>query len=122
MKAGKVLHPRLVRRAERIGSKGFARDVFTAAVDEYERAWRELDDWRKGHPKEEVAGLRSPMFMRSAFDLLKSAKSVMRRERDGLRFSAGERMMIDSGSGEMIEGHPAHLVETYNRFIRSANG
>jgi hypothetical protein len=112
---------RLLRRAEGIGGKGFARDAFAAAVDEYERAWRELDAWRKDNPKEKVAGLRSPTFMHSAFELLKSAKSVMRREREGFRFSAGERMMIDSDAGEMIEGHPAHLVDKYNRFISDAN-
>ena len=42
----------------------------------------------------------------------------MHRERKGFRFTSGERMLIDGGSGEMIEGHPNGLNEKYKRFIR----
>lgn len=45
----------------------------------------------------------------------------MRREREGFPFSTGERMLIEGGSGEMVEGHPAHLLETYNDFNAAAN-
>ena len=107
--------------ARGIGGKDFAPEPLAAAGDESEASWRAFDAWIDANPQDAVADMHARMFLDGGFALLKSAKALVRKERDGFRFSSGERMLIEDGSGEMIEGHPDHMVEHYNRFIDAAN-
>ena len=57
----------------------------------------------------------------AAFELLRGAKTAQRRERDGFRFDEGEQMLIEAGAPQMVEGHPAKLIDQYNQLIRWSN-
>jgi hypothetical protein len=60
-------------------------------------------------------------FLGSAKTFLTSAKQLMRRIRDKTPYSTGDKMMINAGSGWMIEGSPPRLLRDYNSLIEAYN-
>jgi hypothetical protein len=60
-------------------------------------------------------------FLGSAKTFLTAAKQLMRRIRDKTPYSTGDRMMINAGSGWMIEGSPPRLLRDYNSLIEAYN-
>ena len=60
-------------------------------------------------------------FISNAKSFLTSAKQLMRRIRDKVPLSQGDRMMINAGGGEMIEGTPQRLMRDYNSLIEAYN-
>ncbi|MEJ0077931.1 MAG: YiiG family protein [Alphaproteobacteria bacterium] len=60
-------------------------------------------------------------FLGSAKTFLTSAKQLMRRIRDKTPYSTGDKMMINAGAGEMIEGSPPRLLRDYNALIEAYN-
>jgi hypothetical protein len=50
------------------------------------------------------------MFISNAKSYLVSAKQLMRRVRDKVPYSQGDRMMLNAGSGWMVEGSPQRLL------------
>jgi len=46
---------------------------------------------------------------------------LMRRVRDHEPYSAGDRMIMNSGSGWMVEGSPQRLLRDYNQLIDAYN-
>jgi hypothetical protein len=112
---------RMLDRADRIGEKDFDRDAFAAAVQRYEQAWTGYSAFRKAHPDHALDLIRSSTVSSAAFELLKVAKSTQRREREGFRFDEGERMLIEANAPQMVDGHPAKLVDQYNSLITWSN-
>jgi hypothetical protein len=46
----------------------------------------------------------------------------MRRVRDKVPYSQGEKMILDTGGGAwMVEGSPARLTRDYNQLVSSYN-
>jgi hypothetical protein len=88
--------------------------AITAALAEYEATVKALD----GLAAE--AKLDS-FFISGAKSYLSSAKQFMRRIRDKVPLSQGDRMMINAGGGEMIEGTPQRLMRDYNSLIEAYN-
>ena len=88
--------------------------AITAALNEYEATVKALD----GLAAE--AKLDS-FFISGAKAYLTSAKQFMRRIRDKVPLSQGDRMMINAGGGEMIEGTPQRLLRDYNSLIEAYN-
>jgi hypothetical protein len=61
-------------------------------------------------------------FMGNAKSFLVTAKSLMRRIRDHVPYSAGDKMMLgNAGSGWMVEGSPPRLLRDYNQLVDSYN-
>ncbi|MGU3496537.1 YiiG family protein [Xanthobacteraceae bacterium A53D] len=82
----------------------------TAAVADYEAAVKEV---------EAFAG---SSFTRSAKSFLVTSKQLMRRIRDKVPYSSGEKMHLSSqGAGWMVEGSPPRLTKDYNDLISSYN-
>ncbi len=61
------------------------------------------------------------MFISSAKSFLTTAKQLMRPIRDKTPYSSGDKMMLNAGSGWMVEGSPARLLRDYNELIDSYN-
>ena len=61
------------------------------------------------------------MFISNAKSYLVSAKQLMRRIRDKVPYSAGDKMMLNAGSGWMVEGSPPRLLRDYNQLVESYN-
>ena len=60
-------------------------------------------------------------FIGNAKAFLVTAKQLMRRIRDHVPYSAGDKMMLNGGSGWMVEGSPARLLRDYNQLVESYN-
>ncbi len=62
------------------------------------------------------------LFMSSAKSYLATAKQLMRRLRDHMPYSSGDKMMLgNAGSGWMVEGSPPRLSHDYNQLVDSYN-
>jgi hypothetical protein len=88
--------------------------AITAALNDYETSVKALD---------QLAGEAKidSFFISGAKSYLVSAKQLMRRVRDKVPYSAGDRMMMNAGGGEMIEGTPQRLMRDYNQLIEAYN-
>ena len=56
-------------------------------------------------------------YVRACDDFTKAMKEMMRRIRDGKKFSESERRFIEMGSGWMVEGSPGKVIKAYNDMI-----
>jgi hypothetical protein len=45
----------------------------------------------------------------------------MRRIRDRVPYSSGDKMMLNAGSGWMVEGSPQRLLRDYNQLVDAYN-
>ena len=62
------------------------------------------------------------MFISNAKSFLTTAKQLMRRIRDKVPYSSGDRMMLNgTGSGWMVEGSPPRLLRDYNQLVDAYN-
>lgn len=52
---------------------------------------------------------------------LKDSKNLMRRIRDKTPYSRGDKMMMDAGSGWMVEGSPMKVLKSYNELVQASN-
>lgn len=89
-------------------------DAIKAAVDAYEAT-------SKGLEAAAGDGKIGSMFVDTAKKFLATAKQRMRRIRDHVPYSDGDKMMIDAGSGWMIEGSPQRLLRDYNALVDGYN-
>jgi hypothetical protein len=60
-------------------------------------------------------------FMSNSKSYLTTAKQLMRRIRDKVPYSQGDKMMLSGGGGWMVEGSPARLLRDYNQLIDAYN-
>ena len=62
------------------------------------------------------------MFISNAKSFLTTAKQLMRRIRDHVPYSSGDKMMLaNQGSGWMVEGSPPRLMRDYNQLVDAYN-
>jgi len=61
------------------------------------------------------------IFISSAKSFLVTAKQLMRRIRDHVPYSTGDKMMLNAGSGWMVEGSPQRLLRDYNQLVEAFN-
>jgi hypothetical protein len=61
------------------------------------------------------------MFVGNAKSFLTTAKQLMRRVRDKVPYSQGDRMMLSGGGGWMVEGSPPRLLRDYNQLVDAYN-
>lgn len=61
------------------------------------------------------------MFINNAKSYLVTAKQLMRRLRDHVPYSTGDKMMLNAGSGWMVEGSPQRLLRDYNQLVDAYN-
>ena len=61
------------------------------------------------------------IFMSAAKSYLVTAKQLMRRLRDHVPYSTGDKMMLNAGSGWMVEGSPQRLLRDYNQLVNAYN-
>jgi hypothetical protein len=89
----------------------------TQAVADYESAVK-LTEQAAGADGNAKIG---SMFVGNAKSFLTTAKQLMRRIRDKVPYSQGDRMMLSGGGGWMIEGSPPRLLRDYNQLVDAYN-
>ena len=88
----------------------------TPALTEYEAIVKDTETFAEANK----GGIGSS-FVGSAKSFLTSAKQLMRRLRDKVPYSTGDRMMLNSGGGWMVEGSPARVTRDYNQLVEAYN-
>lgn len=90
--------------------------AITAALNDYEAIVKAAEQVPGDGPK------IGSMFISNAKSFLVTAKQLMRRIRDKVPYSSGDRMMLsNAGSGWMVEGSPPRLMRDYNQLIDAYN-
>jgi hypothetical protein len=109
-----MIHAKRVLRAQDAAKPDVA--AITQALSEYEAIVKATEQLSAGGE----AKIDS-FFIGNAKSYLTSAKQLMRRVRDKVPYSQGDRMMLNAGSGWMVEGSPQRLLRDYNQLIEAYN-
>ena len=109
-----MIHAKRVLRAQNTAQPNIAE--ITQALNEYESLVKTAEPFSGSGD-----GKIGSMFIGSAKGFLTSSKQLMRRVRDKVPYSQGDRMMINAGGGEMIEGTPQRLMRDYNGLVSAYN-
>lgn len=92
--------------------------AITAALTELEGTIKAAEEFPGSGAKGKIGSL----FMSNAKSFLTTAKQLMRRIRDKVPYSSGDKMMLsNAGSGWMVEGSPPRLLREYNQLVESYN-
>lgn len=110
-----MIQAKRVLRAQNADKTDLA--ALTQALTDYETATKDLESTSNADDGQKIGS----MFTSSAKSFLTSAKQLMRRIRDKTPYSQGDKMMINAGSGWMIEGSPERLLRDYNQLIEAYN-
>jgi hypothetical protein len=102
-----------------------AEDKPNADVAEITAALNDLEGAVKGAEQFTGSGSDAKIgsfFMGNAKSFLTTAKQLMRRIRDHVPYSSGDKMMLNSGGGGwMVEGSPPRLMRDYNQLVDAYN-
>jgi len=109
-----MIHAKRVLRAEEKDTADLA--AITQALSDYENIVKAAEQI-SGDGDAKIGS----MFMGSAKSFLTTAKQLMRRMRDKVPYSSGDKMMLNSGGGWMVEGSPPRLMRDYNQLIEAYN-
>ncbi len=89
----------------------------TEAVNDYETAAKNVEEAAKADGDQKIGSI----FISNAKSFLTSSKQLMRRIRDKVPYSSGDKMMLNAGSGWMVEGSPQRVLRDYNQLIEAYN-
>src|SRR5262245_58431593 len=90
--------------------------AITQALNEYESLVKGAEEFSGSGD-----GKIGSIFIGNAKSFLVTAKQLMRRMRDHVPYSAGDKMMLNAGSGWTVEGSPQRLLRDYNQLVESYN-
>ena len=114
--AALMIAAKRVLRAEDAASPDLA--AITQALADYESIVKAAEQLPGGDGEAKIGSI----FMSNAKSFLTTAKQLMRRIRDKVPYSAGDKMMLSSGGGGwMVEGSPPRLLRDYNQLIEAYN-
>ena len=108
-----MIHAKRVLHAEKSAKPDLA--AIKQALAEYEATVKAAEQLSGDGPK------IGSMFMSNAKSYLVTAKRLMRRMRDHVPYSSGDKMMLRAGSGWMVEGSPPRLSRDYNQLVGAYN-
>jgi len=89
----------------------------TQALNEYESSVKAIEQLSGADGDAKIGSF----FISNAKSFLTTAKQLMRRIRDKVPYSQGDKMMLSGGGGWMVEGSPPRLLRDYNQLIESYN-
>ncbi|MFZ6873693.1 YiiG family protein [Undibacterium sp. Di27W] len=117
------LHMALMSKAKQL-LRLIAEDNFDAAaagklLTEYESLTDEAIAYAKKNKESTSSGWSS--LERATEEYRKAAKERVRRIRDKVPYSEGEKMMLKPGSGWMVEGSQEKVGKAYNDLIEASN-
>jgi hypothetical protein len=92
-------------------------EAITKAVSDYEVTVKSLEDASGANGDAKIGSF----FLSNSKSFLVTAKQLMRRIRDKVPYTSGEKMMMSPGSAWMVEGSPGRLLRDYNQLIEAYN-
>jgi tetratricopeptide (TPR) repeat protein len=91
---------------------------YDVAVQSYDKALRELDAYAVSHQPEVAKVSLFSSYVRESDELLKSSKELLRRKRDNKDFN---HEFFSKSSPTLVAGHPAQLIDKFNRVVNTSN-
>lgn len=91
-------------------------EAITKAVNDYEATVKSFEEANAAD-----GGKVNSMFTGNAKSVLVTAKQLMRRIRDKVPYTSGQKMMMQPGSEWMVEGSPGRLLRDYNQLVSAYN-
>ena len=110
-----MIQAKRVLRAENASPPDLA--AISAALNDYEAIVKAAEEISGAEGGAKIGSF----FMGNAKSYLTTSKQLMRRLRDKTPYSQGDRMMMNSGGGWMIEGSPQRLMRDYNQLVDAYN-
>jgi hypothetical protein len=89
----------------------------TEAIADYETTLKGAEPFASAAGGAKIGSI----FMSNAKSFLATAKFLMRRMRDHVPYSTGDKMMLNAGSGWMVEGSPQRLLRDYDQMVEAYN-
>ncbi len=86
-------------------------DELSPLIDEFDKSVEQL---RATSSKNPLASL----YISACDDFTKASKEMMRRVRDGKKFSSTEQRQIAMGAGWMVEGSSGKVIKAYNDMVQ----
>jgi hypothetical protein len=102
-----------------IGEEKFDAVTAAKALAEYESLTDEAIAYVKKNSESAASGWSS--LERASEDYRKAAKERVRRIRDKVPYSEGDKMMLKPGSAWMVEGSQEKVTKAYNELIEASN-
>ena len=109
-----MIQAKRVLRAENADKPDVA--AMTQALSDYEEAVKAAEQFAGSGN-----GKIGSFFIGNAKSYLVTSKQLMRRVRDKVPYSGGDKMMMDAGSGWMVDGSPQRLLRDYNSLVEAYN-
>lgn len=91
-------------------------EAITKAVSDLEASVKGFEDANAAD-----GGKVNSMFTSNVKSVLVTAKQLMRRIRDKVPYTSGQKMMMQPGSEWMVEGSPGRLLRDYNQLVSAYN-
>ena len=91
---------------------------YDVALQTYDRTLTELEQFAEKNKAQADKVMMFSSYLSSCKTFLKSAKDLMRRKRDNKDFN---KEFFSNSSPQMVDGHPAQVIEKYNRMIGDSN-
>jgi len=91
---------------------------YQVALDNVEKANTELETYTTSHKAEVDKVSLFQSFVSDQEKFIKAAKELMRRKRDNKDFN---KETFSDSNPELVNGHPAQVIDTFNRMIGSSN-
>jgi hypothetical protein len=91
---------------------------YDVAVQSYDKALRELGAYATSHKPEVAKVSLFSSYLSDSDELLKSSKELLRRKRDNQDFN---REFFSKSSPALVAGHPAQLIDKFNRVVSTSN-
>lgn len=102
-----------------IGEESFDAAAAGKLLADYESLTDEAIAYAKKNSESAASGWST--LERATEDYRKAAKERVRRIRDKVAYSEGEKMMLKPGSGWMVEGSQEKVTKAYNAMIEASN-
>jgi len=110
-----MIRAKRVLRAQETATPDLA--AITQALNDYEEAIKGAEQASGAAGDAKIGSI----FLNNAKAYLVTGKQLMRRIRDHAQYSSGDRMMMNAGSGWMVEGSPQRLLRDYNQLVDAYN-
>jgi uncharacterized protein DUF3829 len=111
-----MIQAKRVLRAEEADKPDVA--AITQALNDYENMVKGAEQFAGSGSDAKIGSF----FIGNAKSYLVTAKALMRRIRDKVPYSAGDKMMLgNQGAGWMVEGSPPRLLRDYNQLVDAYN-
>ncbi|MGO9699979.1 MAG: YiiG family protein [Xanthobacteraceae bacterium] len=111
-----MIHAKRVLRAEERDKPDLA--AIAQALTEYEDTVKAAEQASGTDGGRKIGSI----FLSNAKSYLVTAKQLMRRIRDNVPYSSGDKMMLgNAASGWMVEGSPPRLLRDYNQLVDAYN-